>query len=808
MKMNNNQNQKQRKVKNTPLSRPAKSSKTIYVWLNVLPEDLWLKVRRGETIWEAFQKNKVELNGDCGGLGVCGKCKIKVLSMIDHPTRDERKFLDEEEMKEGIRLACRSKLNHDLVVSTGEPTDEVEYSQILTTSHNIIDTTVPARQLEPLIQKRIITMLPDLEKEGLSHLSRIKLELGPEYQDLKSPLYCLRTLHEMLEGTHFSGTAVFHNRCLMAWQEQEEVHRNFGLVFDLGTTTLVGKLLSLTDGSEVAVSSCLNRQSRHGSDVISRLQYVEGHLGGLEHLHRVLIRDMNQLTARLLKTGGLKQDDIFVVVAAGNTIMQHFLLSLTPLGIARAPFSPVLTDGLIVKAADAGLKLHPEALLYMMPTKSGYIGGDLISVILTSGVAEQDEIILGLDLGTNGEIFLGNSKRLMSCSAAAGPALEGARISDGMIAKAGAIEGVSFEEGDLHYLIVGNIKPKGLCGSGLVELVGVLLELGIIDHEGLIGPTQNRAAQGLNSRLINRSGAYDFLIASAEESYDKKPVYLTQKDVRELQLAKAAIAAGIKTMTDEMGIGTEDISQVYLAGALGNYISPYSAMRIGLVPRLDPESIRSLGNAASTGASMVLLNRHNWQKSEALAEFIEHIELSSRLDFNEHFIEQLDFPRDNILDIYREDVDDEVMRTIKVGEAMSLNIPTISSTMALEEMSNLLRDTGHRGFLVLDEKGGLLGIVTLADLASSLRNGNNDLTVGDIATRELFVAYPDQSLHEVLQGTAKSYGRIPVVERHDRQRLVGVLRRRDIMSAYRKSLAQTPLTSDTTFLIPESNIEF
>jgi CBS domain-containing protein len=295
----------------------------------------------------------------------------------------------------------------------------------------------------------------------------------------------------------------------------------------------------------------------------------------------------------------------------------------------------------------------------------------------------------------------------------------------------------------------------------------------------------------LSRRLINRSGVYDFLIASPEESYDHQPLYLTQRDVRELQLAKGAIAAGIKTLTDELGIATEDIDRVYLAGALGNYISPDSAMRIGLIPRLAPEIISSLGNAASTGASMVLMSRDYWQMANKLTGFIEHIELSARLDFNQYFIEQLDFSKENLLDVYREEMGEEaVMRTIKVEEVMTRDFPAVPSTMSLEEMSNMLRDTGHHGFPVLDETGYLVGVATLVDLETSLRSGKDGLTVGDIATREPFVAYPDQSLHEVLGATAEDYGRIPVVDRRDRNRLIGVLRRHDIMMAYRRGLAQ------------------
>ena len=272
------------------------------------------------------------------------------------------------------------------------------------------------------------------------------------------------------------------------------------------------------------------------------------------------------------------------------------------------------------------------------------------STIGAQSTTEQEEIILGLDLGTNGEIFLGNSKRLLTCSAAAGPALEGARISDGMIAKAGAIEGVRLEEDcQIQYQVIGNVKPRGLCGSGLVDLVAVLLHCGIINNEGLIHRSRRKSARELNSRVVvKKAVGNNFLIASPEESYDRKPIYLTQKDIREVQVAKAAIAAGVKTLMDELDIVAEDIDHVYLAGALGNYVDPLGAVRIGMLPPINPEIIKSLGNAASRGASMALLSKKHWQMARDLRDFIEHIELSCRPDFNEYFIEHLDFPTENM----------------------------------------------------------------------------------------------------------------------------------------------------------------
>ncbi len=776
--------QRSEKIKR-PKPAQAGKQKARHFSLNVLPDDLWLKVREGETIWEALRDAGIKL-GECGGLGQCGKCKVKIVSAIGPPTDKERQFLDESEIEEGVRLACRTTVDKDLVIYISEPESEREFSQILQTGYR------PQFSIDPLLEERFITIPWSSQDEGVPNFELVKRALGPEYKVLQASLYCLRALPEMLEEAEFRRAAVLHGTQLITWQRLEEMPSLYGLVFDIGTTTLVGKLVNLVDGIEAAVVSRLNGQSKYGTDVISRHQYVKEHSNGLDNLYQILIENLNHIIERLLKTAGVDPDKVFIAVAAGNTTMQHLLLKLDPSGIAEAPFAPVVTDGLILRASDVGLKLNAEALFYMMPAKSGYIGGDHIGVIIASEAAEQEEgIILAMDFGTNGEIFLGNKKRMMTCSAAAGPALEGARISYGMIAAAGAIEAVSFEDGDVHYQVIGNIRPKGICGSGLVELVAVLLELGVINDEGLIQPPQVKVADKLRSRVVrNKSGANDFLVASAEESYNGKPVYLTQKDVRELQLAKGAIAAGIKTLMDEMGIGIEDIHQVYLAGALGNYVNPRSAMRIGLIPMVDRGRVSSLGNAASTGASMVLLSKEYWRLANELADSIEHVELSSRLDFNEYFIDEIDFPKGKMMSLYREEMEEELMANITVSEVMTPDFPTVSSTMTLEELRKRLQDTGHHGFPVVNREGGLVGVATIADLESAVRAGKRNVTVGDIATREPFVAYPDQSLHEVLRASEKDYGRIPVVDRGDPTYLLGVLRRHDIIRAYSERASQ------------------
>ncbi len=637
------------KTQSTDMVKQLKGSSTSnhhrgkHVWLSVLPNDLWLHVPRGITLWEALKDTDIHLETDCGGLGRCGKCKVKIVSALGPPTEDERSLLSEKQLAEGVRLACRTEIREAMTVDVGDKKHSLEHFQILKTGRR------PPVDLFPLVYQKAVTHEPDPTYDWLSDMDRIKMILGPKYGDLKPSIQCLRSLPQKMRKTHFQGVAMIHDNTLLDWQPWKQLGHRYGLAFDLGTSTVVGKLINLENGREMGVTSRLNSQFKYGSNVVSRLQYVKERRNGLQTLNKLLVHDLNTITGKLLKQAKLKRDEIYVAVAAGNTTMQHLLLRLPPLGIAEAPFTPVLTDGLICRASQVNLVLNPEALLYVMPTRSGYIGGDLIAVVLASDAAEQNrEIVLGLDLGTNGEIFLGNRDRILSCSAAAGPALEGAKISHGMIARTGAIEGVTFDSCDLNYRTIGNTKPKGLCGSGLVDLVALLLHCGIIDEEGLIRPPLDHCDSNLRSRIVERDGVFDFQIASEEESMDGTPIYLTQRDVRELQLAKGAVAAGVKILMEDLRIGIKDVGQLCLAGALGNYLNPFSAMRIGLIPKVDPGIITPLGNAASAGASMVLLSKDCWERADELSDFIEHVELSSRSDFNDYFVEQLDFPAENM----------------------------------------------------------------------------------------------------------------------------------------------------------------
>ena len=310
--------------------KPAKKV-TKKVWLNILPDDVWIKVQRDTTVYKALQNTEIELEGDCGGLGKCGKCKIRVITPLGKPSKETIALLDPDELEEGVRLACRTKIRKNLAIYTEELNGETEFFQILKHGH------MPPVELTPLIERRLVTIPPPSLENPLSDVQRIREALSPQFRDLKTTYRCLFSLYKNLRTTHFDGAAIIHNNCLLEWQPRDSIGGVFGLIFDLGTSTLVGKLVNLIEGQEVAVISRFNSQRKYGADVISRIQHIKGHPKRLVHLQKLLVRDLNLITKRLLESFKLKPKDILVAVAAGNTTMQHFLLSLDLAELPKPP---------------------------------------------------------------------------------------------------------------------------------------------------------------------------------------------------------------------------------------------------------------------------------------------------------------------------------------------------------------------------------------------------------------------------------------------------------------------------------------
>jgi uncharacterized 2Fe-2S/4Fe-4S cluster protein (DUF4445 family) len=418
----------------------------------------------------------------------------------------------------------------------------------------------------------------------------------------------------------------------------------YGVAFDIGTTTIAGYLLNLSTFQTIAVEASDNPQRIYGDDVISRIDFSQQDSIGPEKLQRKLITALNQIIFSLAQKAEIKHKHIYMASIAGNTCMQHFLWGLPTENIAISPYIPVTTDSILKESLDlSNFCLLPHAKVYTAPNISAYVGGDIIADMVDISIWQKTGNILIVDLGTNGEIALSIGDKIWACSAAAGPAFEGARISSGMRADYGAIDRVKVTAQKIEYHVIGKSKVAGICGSGIIDLIAGLLKLNIIQPNGRLVKREEcpgYISSAIKERIIQD---YKFLIASAKESASGEPIYLTQKDIREVQLAKGAVAAGISILLKEAQVKKNDINEIILTGAFGNIVNINSAIKIGIIPDISARKINSIGNAAGQGAEKLLLSEELRDKAEELVKKVCYVELSSNGDFQKTFTDSLFF---------------------------------------------------------------------------------------------------------------------------------------------------------------------
>lgn len=419
--------------------------------------------------------------------------------------------------------------------------------------------------------------------------------------------------------------------------EQDSLDNHWLAAFDIGTTTLVAYLMDGTTGEEKQIVSMLNPQSQYGADVIMRCNYVLEHDG--KPLSSCIRKAMDKMLEQLAKKQGITVEEISQISFVGNTCMHHLFLELDPDSLVKAPYVPAIVDPLIYKAADYQLHIHPEGVLKILPNIGGFVGADTVGCLIATDFENMDQISLMIDIGTNGEMALTDGKRILACSTAAGPAFEGAKISCGMRGAKGAIDHIQVENDELIYHVIGEGAAKGICGSGLLDCIAFLLKYGFIEDSGRMytpDELENPVALKYKDRIIRIDDKLAFRIEG--------DVAITQKDVREVQLAKGAIAAGIDIMCRHLGINTSDIQQVMIAGAFGNYMSPESACGIGLIPPMLNDRIEAIGNAAGEGSKIALLNHEEFVHTNDLIKKIEFLELAAEDDFQDIFIDNLEYP--------------------------------------------------------------------------------------------------------------------------------------------------------------------
>jgi uncharacterized 2Fe-2S/4Fe-4S cluster protein (DUF4445 family) len=498
--------------------------------------------------------------------------------------------------------------------------------------------------LAPNVEKVFLRLAEPTLEDQKPDLARVREALDEVGYQIHAGLAVWRELPKTLRDNNFEITAVVCGDELIAVEGGDTTARAYGLALDIGTTTVVAALVNLKNGAVEGVRSTLNGQAPYGADVISRASHTMTEPEGLATLHTAIVKTINELLDELLGAAGVARENVYEAVAVGNATMLHLLLGIDPEPISVAPFITTMNEAVTVPTNPLGLNLHPNARLSTLPHLGAYVGADIVGGVLATGLARDDQRLrLYIDVGTNGEIVLGSAKRTLATAAPAGPAFEGAQIKCGMRASEGAIEGVQIGD-DVHLQIIGGqVKPLGICGSGLVDAVAELLRNGLVEASGRMArPEQVRGKlpDAVVDRLIQVNGVRAFLLSTPEEG-----IVLTQPDIRALQFAKGAIAAGVQVLMQKLGVSADDLYQVLLAGSFGSYINPASARMIGLVPWLPVERIVAVGNAAGEGAKMALLSFREREAAIRIPEFIEYVELSGRSEFNDIFTEALAFPQ-------------------------------------------------------------------------------------------------------------------------------------------------------------------
>jgi len=420
----------------------------------------------------------------------------------------------------------------------------------------------------------------------------------------------------------------------------------YGIAFDIGTTTVVGMLWKLTDVKLVDIVALTNPQSSYGADVISRITYS---MKGPEHLALLTdkIRDcLNEIIRQITLRHAIDTQKIIRAVVVGNTTMSHLFLGVDPSSLARSPFTPAFSGPVERAAEEMGLLMKPSAPVHLLPNIAGHVGSDIVGVLIASEIEKLPGLRLAIDIGTNGEIILAHNGRILVCSTAAGPAFEGARIRQGMRAAEGSIEKVCIEDGDVRIQIIGDAEPIGICGSGLIDAVAQMLDAGLINFKGNILDAEDAEAKGLSpslaARLRKGEDGNEFVLAWRDDGGD---ISITQKDIREVQLAKGAICGGINILMQYIGAEPSQLEEIMLAGAFGSYLNKKSILRLGMVPYVTEDKIRHIGNAAGVGACMALLSAEIREKAAVRAKEAEHIELAGHPDFEKEYIKAMYFPR-------------------------------------------------------------------------------------------------------------------------------------------------------------------
>ena len=619
------------------------------------PSGLRGKVDDAATILEASRKLGAGIESVCGGKGTCGKCQIRIekgyfakyginssTASVKTIGEANKSFLNARQLKQGYRMACETQVHGDLVIFIPEKSRKGK--QVIRK-----EITIRNIKLNPAVKKYPVKLKPATLHDPLGDFERLQAILTRKYKlsNLSIDyLTLLKLQNTVREGDWQVSVSVWNGKEIID-VTPEKTDRAYGLAVDIGTTTVAGYLCDLTTGKVLATAAMMNPQVAYGEDVMSRIGYTVKNKDGLKQMNRSIIKGLNQVARRAAAKAGIKRTEIVDMTVVGNTCMHHLFLNADPQYLGKTPFSPSIHHSLDIKARDLGLRIASGAYVHVLPIEAGFVGADNVGVLIAEEPYKQDEMLLIIDIGTNGELILGNRQKLLSTSCATGPAFEGAEIKHGMRAAPGAIEKVKIdpETKEVQFKVIGNehwntevknIGARGICGSGIFDVAAQMFLAGIIDKGGRFNTRIK------STRLKQNDNGVEFVIAHAKETAIDQDIVVCQKDIRAIQLAKGAMYSGAKIMMNRLGIAK--IDQVILAGAFGSYIDKESAAVIGLFPDCAPESVKAVGNAAGDGACMALLDMRKRKEADVNARKVEYVELTVEPDFNNAFTRALNFP--------------------------------------------------------------------------------------------------------------------------------------------------------------------
>jgi uncharacterized 2Fe-2S/4Fe-4S cluster protein (DUF4445 family) len=618
-----------------------------------LPHEISIQTPAGESVIRAAMDAGVHINASCGGEGLCGKCRIRIEQGSLEGGISEH--LSKEDRDKGYRLACKALVHEDVVVRV--PVESaIDTSALLRRTPR---STARIKQMDfddikeqglfvPPMEKIFLELPPADAKDNLPDITRLVnyLHIQNNERNLDVPLSVIRKIPRVFREKDFKVTVTVARPVRQTGKNQiinvesgDTTANNFAICMDIGTTTIYGQVLDLATGAVLAEDGRFNGQISYGEDVITRIIYAEKP-GGLDRLQEVVVDTINQVLDKIIKKSAVNRQSLSVMTLAGNTTMTQLLLKVEPRYLRRSPYVPAASIYPAVKACELGIDLDDHVTLMVYPQVSSYVGGDIVAGVMGSGMYRTEKLTLFLDIGTNAEVVIGNRDWMACAACSAGPAFEGGGIQFGMRAAKGAIEDFSIDPETLEPMImtIGNVRPKGICGSGLITMVANLFEMGVIDSQGKYNRQLN------TPRVRKTNDVWEFVLAFRDETQIDRDIVLTEIDIENLIRAKGAIYSGCMTLLAEVGMGPDDIEQIILAGGFGSYVDLEKAMVIGLLPEIDPQKVTYVGNASLLGARMSAMTNRIRQEVVGVTNMMTNFELSETPSYMDNYVAALFLP--------------------------------------------------------------------------------------------------------------------------------------------------------------------